>query len=334
MVHNYSQQHNHKKTAKVSVGIVGSRGYSGLELAKLLLDHPAVELKYAFATREFSLEAELMQTRARSVTCLTDEHILENLCDVMFLATPGEVSVELAPKIMGFGKTVIDISGAFRLDNPQAEYGLVPFCGPKPNGGKLIANPGCYATAIQLALIPLLKQDLIETEGLVIDAKSGTTGAGRKASETQLFAEVDGECLPYRVGKHQHLPEMQKYIEKYAGVRIEPHFSTHLLPTKKGIVASIYAKSKTLDVREIAACFATEYGNYPLVRHGADYSRLAKLSSVVGTPYTNISYELVGDKLYVFSVLDNLMKGAASQAVENLNRILDLPLTYSLASEA
>lgn len=334
MVNNYSHKSTGKSQRKTTVGIVGSRGYSGLELAKLLLNHPAVDFKYAFATREFSLADELLLPKAAAVSCLTDEYVLDHLCDVMFLATPGEVSVELAPKILGHGKTVIDISGAFRLDNPQAEYGLVPYCGPKPGGGRLIANPGCYATAVQLALIPLLKHDLIEASGLVIDAKSGTTGAGRKASEAQLFAEVDGECLPYRVGTHQHLPEMQKYIEKYSGVRIEPHFSTHLLPTRKGIVASIYATSKTADLKDIAKAFATEYGNYPLIRHGADYSRYARLATVVGTPYTNISYQLVGNKLYVFAVLDNLMKGAASQAVENLNRLLDLPLNYSLASEA
>lgn len=334
MVNKYSHKNPSKSVRKITAGIVGSRGYSGLELAKLLLKHPAVDFKYAFATRNFSLAEELLLPEAGSVTCLTDEHILGNLCDVMFLATPGEVSVELAPKILAQGKTVIDISGAFRLDNPQAEYGLVPYCGPKSAGGRLIANPGCYATAIQLALIPLLKHDLIETHGLVIDAKSGTTGAGRKASESQLFAEVDGECLPYRVGRHQHLPEMQKYIEKYTGVRIEPHFSTHLLPTKKGIVASIYATAKTDDLKSVQAAYATEYAHYPLVQHGTDYSRLAKLATVVGTPYTRISYEMVGRKLYIFSVLDNLMKGAASQAVENLNRLLDLPLTYSLVSEA
>lgn len=333
MVNKYSHKTNPSASTKIGVGLIGARGYSGLELAKLLLRHPNVNLEYAFATRKFSLCEEIFESGAEQVTCLTDDQIFNHLSDIMFLATPGEVSAELAPRILKQGKSVIDLSGAFRLDTPQAEYGLVPFCGPKSSELSLVANPGCYATAVQLALIPLLKHDLIAVEGLVIDAKSGTSGGGRKAAENLLFAEVVGECLPYRIGRHQHLPEIEKYVEKYAGQKVAPHFSTHLLPTKQGIVASLYATARTSNIKDIEAAFSAEYGSYPLVRHGRDYGRLAKLNGVVGTPYTHISYELVGDKLYVFSVLDNLLKGAASQAVENLNRLLDLPLTYSLHSE-
>lgn len=333
MVNKYSHKNPPPASRKISVGIIGARGYSGLELAKLLLRHPLVDLECAFATRAFSLVDEIFTPSAAQVTCLTDDRILDHLSEVMFLATPGEVSAELAPKILAHGKRVIDLSGAFRLDGPQAEYGLVPYCGPDSASASIVANPGCYATAIQLALIPLLKRGLIEAEGLVIDAKSGTSGGGRKAAENLLLAEVMGECLPYRVGQHQHLPEIQKYVEKYSGVKIQPHFTTHLLPSKQGLIASIYATAKTVELKEIEAAYSAEYANYPLVRHGRDYSRLARIGAVVGTPFTHISYELVGHKLYVFSVLDNLWKGAASQAVENLNRLLDLPLTYSLLSE-
>jgi N-acetyl-gamma-glutamyl-phosphate reductase len=334
MVNKYSDP----KTPKISTSIVGARGYSGLELAKLLLKHPAVKLETAFATREFSLEKELMLDEAATVGCFTDEQMDGRLADIVFLATPNEVSAELAPKLVKQGKTVIDLSGAFRCHTPSVDaslqssdiqYGLVPFCGPKKNV-KLISNPGCYATAVQMALIPLLKHNVIETDSIAIDAKSGTTGAGRKAAENQLFAEVDQECLPYRVGVHQHLPEITKYIEQYAGAAIEPHFVTHLLPVKRGIECAVFATSKTTNIKDITAAFAAEYSSYPLVKFGEDYARLAKLSHVVNTPYTHISYQLVGKKLYVFSVLDNLMKGAASQAVENLNRLLDLPVTYSM----
>ncbi len=326
MVHKYS--HN-----KISVSVVGARGYSGLELCRILLSHAAVELKTAFATREFSLADELMLDSAAQVTCLTDDQMAGHLADIVFLATPNEVSAELAPQILKQGKTVIDLSGAFRINSSEAEYGLSPFCGPK-SGAKLVSNPGCYATAVQMALIPLLKHDLIESDSIAIDAKSGTTGAGRKAAESQLFAEVAGECLPYRVGLHQHLPEIRKYIEKYSGVPVDPHFVTHLLPVKRGIECAVFAVSKTANINDIAKAFNTEYADYSLVKHGENYERLAKLSHVVNTPYTHISYQLVGRKLYLFSVLDNLMKGAASQAVENLNRLLDLPLTYALTKEA
>lgn len=336
MVHKYS--HN-----KTSVSIIGARGYAGLELARLLLSHAAVKLETAFATREFSLQDELMLESAAQVACLTDDQIMHHLADVNFLATPAEISSEIAPAIVAKGKTVIDLSGAFRLTQSGSgreasrvagDYRLVPFCGPQAmSSASLICNPGCYATAVQMALIPLLKHDLIALEGVAIDAKSGTTGAGRKAVESQLFAEVDGECMPYRVGVHQHLPEIITYIEKYSGRRIDPHFVTHLLPTRRGIECAVFATAKTTNLKDIAAAYHAEYHNYPLLRHGADYTRLAKLSHVVGTPYTHISYQLVGQKLYVFTVLDNLLKGAASQAVENLNLLLDLPVHFALRKE-
>lgn len=338
------------KTPKKTVSIVGARGYSGLELARLLLAHPEVELTHAFATRTFDLSNDLFASRARQVRCLTEDQLLTHLTDIVFLATPAEVSLNLAPQILAAGKKVIDLSGAYRLHKSdtekwygfkpgapevmaQSQYGFVPYCGALPAHVKLISNPGCYATAITLALIPLLRDGLIETEGLVIDAKSGTTGAGRKASEAQLFAEVDGECRPYRVGQHQHTPEIIETVQTFAGCEIDPHFVTHLLPVKRGILASMFAKSKTKNINDISAAFDKAYADYPLVRHGSDVAKLSKLSNVVGTPYAHISYTLIENKLYLFSTVDNLLKGAASQAVENLNRFLDLPLGYALAGE-
>jgi N-acetyl-gamma-glutamyl-phosphate reductase len=332
---------------KTSVSIVGARGYSGLELAKLLLRHPAVDFTYAFATKDFRLSDDILDERARDVQCLTDDRLFDHLTDVVFLATPAEVSLNLAPKILAQGKKVIDLSGAFRLKTTDmqkwygfnhsapewlaaAEYGLVPFCGPLKADIRLISNPGCYASAVSLALIPLLKHDVIETEGLVIDAKSGTTGGGRKPAENFLFSEVDGECLPYRVGRHQHLPEIMENTVNFAGRAIDPHFVTDLLPTKRGIVAAIFAKTKSKDIAAVERAFNAEYAQYPLVRYGREVSKLARLSNVVGTPFTHLSYELTENKLYLFATLDNLLKGAASQAVENLNLWLDLPVAFSL----
>lgn len=333
---------------KVTASIVGARGYSGLELAKLLLRHPFVDLTHCFATRPFRLSDDIFDERAKTVTCLTDEQILSHLTDVVFLATPAEVSLKLAPQILDAGKRVIDLSGALRLKRNdtkkwygfesanleilnQAQYGLVPFVGPLTS--KVIANPGCYATAIAMALIPLLKHELINPDHLAIDAKSGTTGAGRKADENMIFAEVDEGCQPYRVGKHQHFPEIQESVLKFSSTNIDPHFVTHLLPIRRGITAAIFAKAKTKKIEDIAAAFDREYANYPLVRHGTDIARLGKIQSVVGSAFTHISYALNEDKLYVFSVLDNLLKGAASQAVENLNRMLDLSPAFALIEE-
>ncbi len=332
---------------KVNASIIGARGYSGLELTRLLLNHSSVELTHCYATKDFSLTDDVLDSGVQSIVCLSEDKLMNHLTDVVFLATPAEVSLKLAPQIMAAGKKVIDLSGAFRLKKndynkwynfdhteseilADADYGLMPFAGPTAEKNQIISNPGCYATAITMALIPLLKRNLLETENIVIDAKSGTTGAGRKASENLLFSEVGENCLPYKVGQHQHLPEIQEAIEAFAGVQIEPHFSTHLLPVKRGLIAGIYATAKTSDLDVIKNAYAEEYANYDLVRFGRELPKLASLTKVVGTPYTHISFQLVGKKLYVFSAIDNLLKGAASQAVENLNRFLDLPLHHSL----
>lgn len=338
---------------KITCSVVGARGYSGIELARLLLQHPNVLLTHCFATSDFELGSffgsAALADKAKSVQCLPDSEILKNLTDVVFLATPAETSLTLAPKILAAGKKVIDLSGAFRLKTndykkwygfdhhekallAQADYGLSPWGGPSA-GAQLVANPGCYATAIAMAVLPLLKNNLIDEDSVVVDAKSGTSGAGKKAAENMLFTEVDGECLPYKVGKHQHYPEIVETIEKFSGKKIDFHLTTSLLPTRRGIIAGVYAKVKPgVDIAKVAAAFDESYADYKLVRQGsvAKNSNLLSLKKVVGTGETHISYELEAGRLYVFSCIDNLLKGAASQAVENLNRTFDFPVTTGL----
>lgn len=325
--------------------VVGARGYTGIETARLLLQHPNAQLVNCFATSEFKLSKYLSSPAAAQVKSLLDSELMQNLTDVVFLATPAEVSLKLAPQILAAGKKVIDLSGAFRLKQNEypawygfehtekallktAQYGLAPFVGPAKSE-KLIANPGCYATAISMALIPLLKNNVIEAENIVIDAKSGATGAGKKAAESLLFTEVEGECLPYKVGKHQHLPEITEAIEAFSGHRIDAHFTTSLLAARRGIIAGIYANVRNgMTLKDVENAFGQAYESYPLVSFAkmSDDSSLVSLKRVVGTGKTHISYELNGKKLYVFSCIDNLLKGAASQAIENFNRISDLPL--------
>jgi N-acetyl-gamma-glutamyl-phosphate reductase len=341
---------------KYTVSVVGARGYSGVELCKLLLQHSAVELTHCFATQNFSLSDYVQNPKAASVRCLPDSEITSNLTDIVFLATPAEVSLHLAPKLLALGCKVIDLSGAFRLKNndykkwygfehteaaalQQAAYGLVPWIGP---GKKemLIANPGCYASAASLALIPLLKENLIDPASIVIDAKSGTSGGGRKPSENLLFTEVDGECLPYKVGKHQHFPEIQETVKQFSGMQIDPHFTTSLIPTRRGIIAGVYARLSTTSAtptqarEQILAAYKKYYPDNSLIETSplAQKSQLLLLKRVVGTAKTHISFEVEGEKVYIFSLIDNLLKGAASQAVENLNRLLDLAPQTGLTS--
>ena len=312
-MHNYSFD-------KKQVAVVGGSGYSGLELVRLLKVHPAVEAVSVF--------------NSATVGTLVPENFA-----VVFLATPAEVSAELAPKFLTAGTKVIDLSGAFRLedqnefkefykfDHPsfelaqKAHYGLIPWM--KPNAQtQLIANPGCYATAILMALLPLVKMDVIKLETLVIDAKSGTTGAGKKPSENLLFSEVEGECLPYKVGVHQHLPEINQYVKSVTTKNMNPFFTTSLLATRRGIVAGLYATlAEGKNLKHVELAFQEFYGNYPLVK----IKTQASLKQVVGTAETHLSFQVVGEKLYLFSCLDNLLKGAASQGIENFNLIHGLP---------
>lgn len=337
-----------------AVGIVGARGYSGLDLARLLLRHPNVRLEACFATEAnaFSLSEYLYEEDAAKVATYPMADLEKTVglkkLHTVFLATPAEASIEIAPKLLALGVNVVDLSGAFRLEAAQypewygftheataalsqAEYGLVPFASPfsKKNGAILVSNPGCYATSVLMAVIPLLKSGVIEASSLVIDAKSGTSGAGKKAAENLLFTEVDGECLPYKVGKHQHFPEITAYAKKFAGVAIDPHFSTSLLPTRRGIISGVYARLASGKTEaDVTKAFEKVYADYPLVKFGPlgkkPSPQALQLKKVVGSARTHIRYAVEGNKLYLHSLIDNLMKGAASQAVENFNRLVDL----------
>jgi N-acetyl-gamma-glutamyl-phosphate reductase len=333
---------------QITCAVVGARGYAGLETSRLLLQHSGAELVECFATTAFSLEQLLSHPQAAVLKCLPMTDISRTRAEVVFLATPAEVSMELAPKLLAGGRKVIDLSGAFRLRAgdyprwygfehkaagllPRAQYGLVPFV--RPEAAELVANPGCYATAAALGLVPLLRAGLIDEKSIVIDAKSGTTGAGKTAQEGLLFSEVDGECLPYKVGRHQHYPEILATVQAFTGRSIEPHFTTSLLPVRRGIIAGIYAR--LLDGRgaqDVRQALHDAYAGYPLVSFGAIEERpnLLHLKRVVGTGRAHLSYAVDERRLYLFSCIDNLMKGAASQAIENFNRMYDLPIATGI----
>lgn len=404
-----------KRPDRLHVGIVGARGYSGMELGRSLLQHPYVE-KLTLGLNETKIQSKhwVPEAFGREIQTVSVQQLVETAAslDVVFLATPAEVSMELAPALLSAGTKVVDISGAYRLNDPQkypqwygfehknpenlntARYGLTPFhtrvyaeidsnsnsrslsaCNSdsdsdsdsdlnsnknldldrnfvdknldststsqikieskKSQSCSLIANPGCYATAIQMALIPLLQQDLLDTKSIVIDAKSGTTGAGKKASEAQLFAEVEGECLPYKIGRHQHFPEICEHIEKIAKKNIDPLFSTTLIPVRRGIIAGIYAQlNEGMGLSDIESAYQKCYEKYPLVRFGhadsMEGSSLLSLKKVVGSARTHIAYAVEGKKLYLYSSIDNLMKGAATQAIENMNYLWGWPLHTGL----
>lgn len=307
-----------------------------MELCKLLLRHPRAQLAACFATDgNWNVEDTLMDSAARGIPALATSELEARAGEyhTVFLATPNEASAEIAPGLIKKGANVIDLSGAFRLDG--TEYGLVPWAGPRANAKSpsLIANPGCYATSVLMALLPLLKDGVIIEDGIVIDAKSGATGAGKKASENLLFTEIADDCLPYRVGRHQHVPEIKRYFKAFAGKEVDFFFTTHLLAIRRGILSSIYCKlAPGKSATDVAASYERAYAGYPFVRVREGEGPILPIKAVANTPFTHISFVASGDKLHVFSTIDNLLKGAASQAIENFNRILDLPIGAGLES--
>ena len=372
--------------ASCTAVVIGARGYSGAELARILFSHPSVKLVGLYATQSFSTRELLPEWTPAMAERLPAGEAMEALeeslaaamssgrkpFDYAFLATPAEVSMELAPKLLKCGVRVIDVSGAFRLKgqsvsdslelykkwygfthtSPElvqsADYGLQPFQKSAPTSN-LISNPGCYATATALALIPLYAEGLIELSSVAVDAKSGTTGAGKKAEERLLHAEVDGGCLPYRVGRHQHEPEIAEAVARFAlksQNRVKDvcfSFVPNLLPVRRGIIVSVHARLKSgITAEQVKKAYTAAYGEYALVRlaplaeKGNDVE--LTLRRVVGSARATVAWNVrsepsgssFGDQLTVFCLIDNLMKGAASQAVENLNRFLGLPLETGL----
>jgi len=302
------------------VAVIGGTGYAGAELVRLLERHRGAELAASWSSS------------------FTIDQVDEAKPEVVFLATPNEVSARLAPQLLDRGIKVIDLSGAFRLADPalypawygftherpellgEAVYGLTEWCNGELSKARLVANPGCYPTSILLALRPLtfiLDRD----QPVICDSKSGVSGAGKKADVEWSFAEVAGNFKAYGVGNHRHEPEIRQGLR--LGQRAPLVFVPHLLPTVRGILSTMHvAFAHAVTDEEIAGLYAEAYRNAPLVQVlGA--GTLPELKSVVNTPRAEIGWQLLhgGRRAVVVSVIDNLLKGAASQAVQNFNRM-------------
>ena len=326
------------------VGIVGASGYSGMELSRILASHPNVELKLLgsdkWAGETAARKVGLSGASGKLKYARQDQSVqLGRECAVVFLATPAEASLALAPKLLDAGVKVIDLSGAFRLKDAAAypkHYGFahthnallseafygIPELGRTPKGSRLVANPGCYPTAAALALAPLIGTGVVEGP-FIVDAASGVTGAGRKATEEMSFAEVDEDFKAYKVLRHQHQPEIAQTL----GAPLT--FTAHLLPCKRGILATCYAKlTKWVDLKAI---LLHKYANEPFVEV-LDKPDEVALKNVVGTNKCQIAAATDGEIAIVISAIDNLVKGAAGQAVQNLNLVMGWPETAGLDS--
>ncbi len=328
------------------VGIVGASGYSGLELSRILALHPRVELKLLGSDKwagETAARRAGLRGAAGKLKYAPQEKCAElaRECGVVFLATPAEASLQLAPRILDAGVRVIDLSGAFRLKDPalypkfygfehprpdllsEAAYGL-PELTPPPAGTRLVANPGCYPTAAALALAPLIEAGLLTQDPLIVDAASGVTGAGRRSTEEYSFAELDGDFRAYRVLRHQHQPEIAQTLARPLT------FTPHLLPVKRGILATCYARlAPGRKPAELRAAFMHKYSDAPFV-DVLETPEQVTLKAVTGTNQCQVAVAAEDGVVVAISAIDNLVKGAAGQAVQNLNVTLGWPQTTGL----
>jgi N-acetyl-gamma-glutamyl-phosphate reductase len=321
----------------IRVGIAGATGYAGQELVRLMARHPRATLTLATASQAASAPRRL-PALARiwdgEVSPL-DLPALARNCEVVFLALPESTSAELAPQLLDAGVRVVDLSGAFRLRDRGARaqwypatgelpdrvaYGLTEFESDAIRSARLLSNPGCYPTAALLALLPLAKHGLLLPDAdIIVDAKSGISGAGKVPSERTHFCENHGSVAAYGVFGHRHTPEMEQALGQPVA------FVPHLVPLDRGILASVYARLVPgTTAEQVADAFAHAYAAAPFVRLTG--AALPEIKHVAHTNFCDLGWKVdeARGRAFVASVLDNLVKGAAGQAIQNFNVMLGL----------
>ncbi|HLX42710.1 MAG TPA: N-acetyl-gamma-glutamyl-phosphate reductase [Bryobacteraceae bacterium] len=333
--------------SKLPVGVAGFRGYSGVELLAILSRHPGVE-PILLEHRDGDERPRPLVDRGPRRIPLTPESVRAAGLSAVFLATAADVSMELAPAMLETGTKVIDLSGAFRLGTPEnferwyqekhtqpallseTAYGLPEFCRTRVPGARLVANPGCYPTAANLALRPLIEAGVIVREaGIVCDAKSGVSGAGRKASLKNSFCEVTENFSAYAILNHRHVPEILQTSGLEEG---ELSFTAQLIPIDRGILETIYFRAKNVAAADdLLDIYRKRYATEPMVRLYAA-GKAPDIHSVSRTNFCDIgvTYDPRTGRAVVVAAIDNLGKGAAGQAVQNMNLVLGFEETAGL----
>jgi N-acetyl-gamma-glutamyl-phosphate reductase len=330
------------------IGIVGFRGYSGADAVRLLAAHPHCEPVLLEHRADSGDEAKLLRKSTIRRAPAAPESVAAEGLKAVLLATPPDVSMDLAPKFLDAGAAVIDLSGAFRLRTPErykqwyreehtapalfagAAYGLPEYNRECVRAARLISNPGCYPTAANLAIRPLLAAGIVDrAAGIVCDAKSGVSGAGRKATLKTSFCEVAENFSAYSILTHRHVPEVLLTSELEER---EFSFTAHLLPIDRGILEAIYFRlAQPLSAAEIIAIYEKQYANEPFIRLYEPGS-VPELHGVLRTNFCDIG--VIADpssgRCVVISAIDNLVKGAAGQAIQNLNLVLGFEETAGL----
>ena len=331
----------------IKVGIMGGSGYTGEVLVGLLLRHPEVKLAFVTSGSHKNEKISDIYPHLEGITELTykapDIEKLAKEADVVFLAHPNGMAMNIAPKILKAGVKVIDLSADYRFKDAKvfkewykmdhssknllakAAYGLPEI--EKVSGAKLIANPGCYATASILGLYPLIKEGLIDTDSIVVDAKSGVSGAGKSLTDDTHYPNCNEGISAYKVASHRHTPE----IEQALGGGLKITFTPHLTPMTRGILSTIYAKAKKpVDEKKLTKIFKDIYKKTHFIR--VLEGKLPSTKYVSGTNYCDIAvkYDKRTNNIIVLSAIDNLIKGASGQAIQNMNIMFGLPETTGL----
>lgn len=333
------------------VAILGGTGYTGLELIKILLRHPHAQITALTSRSETGHVADVHPSLAGRLDLrlenLSPQQLAER-ADVVFGCLPHVASMETVPSLLDAGLKVIDLSADYRLNDPvvyekwyghphadpgrlkSTVYGLPELFADQIKGQTLVANPGCYTSTSILALAPLICGGYVEPTGIIIDAKSGVSGAGRSPKQNILFAECNESLAAYSVGTHRHQPEIEQVLTTVSGKNVDVIFTPHLTPMDRGIEATIYAApKKTASQAELLAACREFYRSKPFVRV---IDRIPATKDSAYTNFFDMTVRVVKDRVVILACLDNLVKGASGVAVQNFNLMCGYPETTGLAA--
>ncbi len=342
----------------LKVAICGASGYTGAELLRILCLHPEVTITVVTSEKSAGEKISSVFPHLHYYDHLTYESLNKSAilskADIFFMALPHAASQEAVHFFFNNGKKVIDLSADYRISDPiiyeqwyktqhnfketlkNAIYGLPEIYREKIKKSSLIANPGCYPTSAILGLYPAIKEGFIELDNIIIDSKSGTTGAGRKASVDFAYCEVNEGFKAYGIGVHRHTPEIEQELSLIAGRDIIVNFTPHLLPMDRGIISTIYAKlSKNIDTSDIIASYKEKYAAEPFVKVLSEGS-FPNTKNIRGSNFCEIGIKVIKrtNSIIIVSAIDNLVKGASGQAVHNMNIMMGFKETTALRSPA
>ncbi|MBA3013740.1 MAG: N-acetyl-gamma-glutamyl-phosphate reductase [Proteobacteria bacterium] len=337
----------------IRVGIIGASGYTGIELSRLLCRHPGVTLTVATSRQYAGRSMADVYPSLRGLVDLVCEDTtgteLAAKADVFFTAVPHQTAMAIVPILLEAGKKVVDLSADFRIHDPlvyetwyqahtakellgEAVYGLPEIHRHAIAPSRLVANPGCYPTSVILGLAPLLTNQLINSDSIIIDSKSGTSGAGRGAQVGSLYCEVTDGFKAYKVGEHRHTPEIEQELSGLCGQDVVVSFTPHLVPMSRGILSTMYATlSAGVTLNDVTEAYHNHYRNEPFVRLCPSGAYPAT-QYIRGGNFCDIGFKVDPrtGRIIVLSAIDNLVKGAAGQAVQNMNIICGFEETQGL----